>query len=79
MAILEPDKATIEYDGDMSPLRFHSVITESHQATAEVTKFPVQTGAEVSNHVIRKNRNVSIEGVVSRTTMAKDYGNSMQE
>jgi hypothetical protein len=60
-----PDKAAIMYDGDMSPLRFHSVVTEAHTATAEVTKFPVQTGAEVSNHVIRKNRTVTIEGMVS--------------
>lgn len=67
----KPDKAQIKYivgEGEEaveSTLRFHSVIAEDHEASTEITKFPVQTGFDVSNHAIRKNRKVSITGVVS--------------
>ncbi len=63
----KPDKARIIYEvnGVESELRFHSVIAEEHEASNEITKFPVQSGFNVSNHAIRKNRVVSITGVVS--------------
>jgi hypothetical protein len=48
-----------------SVLRFHSVIAEDHSISTEITKFPVQSGFQVSNHAIRKNRLVSITGVIS--------------
>lgn len=69
MAKLE--KAQITYkvgEGDSaaeSILRFHSVITEDHDITNEITKFPVQSGFNISNHAIKKNRKVSITGVIS--------------
>ena len=59
---------------------FHAVIFEDHQTEAEITKYPVQTGIHVSNHSIRKNRIVSLEGLITNTMIkgAKhadhDYG-----
>lgn len=68
MAKLE--KAQIKYmvgegDGVESTLRFHSVISEEHEVTTEITKFPVQSGFNISNHAIKKNRKISITGVIT--------------
>jgi len=51
-------------------IRFHSVISETHQAKSEVTKYPVQTGFQVSNHAIRQNRIVVIEAMISNHLVA---------
>ena len=63
-------KAQITYDAiahhqAKSVLRFHSVIAEEHSISTEITSFPVQTGFQVSNHAIRKNRKVSITGAIT--------------
>jgi hypothetical protein len=66
-----PTKAQIKYmvgdggDAVESILRFHSVIAEEHEVTTEITKFPVQSGFNVSNHAIKKNRKVTISGLIS--------------
>lgn len=67
----KPTKAQIKYvvgegeDAVESILRFHSVVAEEHEITTEVTKFPVQSGFNISNHAIKKNRKVSVSGLVS--------------
>ncbi len=82
----KPDKAQITYyvgegEGVKSVLRFHSVIAEEHEATSEITKFPVQTGFNISNHAIKKNRVVTITGAVSNHMIVgaeefHQYGNN---
>jgi len=64
--------ARIEYTigGAKQVIRFHSVISEAHEASSEITKFPVQTGFQISNHAIRHNRKVSIEAIISNTLIA---------
>lgn len=44
---------------------FHIVISEGHATESEITKYPVQDGFVVSNHTIRKNRKVALEGAIS--------------
>jgi len=67
----QPTPATISYDskGNEQTIKFHTVISETHQATSQVTKFPVQNGFEVSNHAIRKNRVVAINGMFTNTVL----------
>ncbi len=64
--------------GAEETLHFHLVIMEEHQASAQVTKFPVQTGYHISNHSIRNNRVVGIEGAITNvrleTSNDADYG-----
>jgi len=48
---------------------FHAVIAEAHSVGAEITKYPVQTGFHVSNNSIRQNRVVSIEGIITNTSL----------
>lgn len=63
----KPNKAQITYevDGLESVLRFHSVIAEEHEVATQVTKFPVQSGFNISNHAIKMNRVVTIKGAVT--------------
>lgn len=68
-----PTPAWISYEddnGNLQELRFHAVISEGHEAQTQITKFPVQTGFSVSNHAIRQNRKVVIEGIISNTPIA---------
>lgn len=77
----KPDKAQITYkvgESD-SVLRFHAVIAEEHEITSEVTKYPAMTGFDISTHAIKKNRKVTIRGMVSNHVIlgaeeAHDYG-----
>jgi len=74
MAKLTKAQITYKVDTDNNPfinsavesvLRFHSVVAEDHSISTEITKFPVQSGFNISNHAIKKNRAVSISGVIS--------------
>jgi hypothetical protein len=57
------------FEGAEQEIHFDAVISEDHKTLAEVTKFPVQTGFHVSNHSIRKNRPVSLTGIISNVKM----------
>ena len=56
-------------DQDFIEIRFHSVIFEDHEVSNEITKFPVQSGFNISNHSIRKNRKVNLSAIVTDTQM----------
>ena len=62
-------------------IRFHAVVSEDHKSQTQITKFPVQNGFEISNHAIRKNRVITLEGVVSNTVLegsnAAQYTNDL--
>ena len=60
---------TPESGGELREIRFHSVISEAHGATSQVTKFPVQTGFVISNNTIRQNRKVTIQGIITNTVL----------
>ena len=67
MAELTPARITYTLGDSEQVIRFHAVDSEAHQATSEVTKFPVQSGFQVSNHAIRHNRKITIVAVISNT------------
>jgi phage baseplate assembly protein W len=67
MAEVTPARISYFLNGALQDIRFHSVIAEAHEATSEVTKYPVQSGFQVSNHAIRKNRKISIEAMITNT------------
>ncbi len=94
----KPEKAQIKYNvvvdtsnasGESSELvektiRFHSVISEEHEVKSEITKFPIQEGFNISNHAIKKNRLVTISGIVTNTQIADaeefyEYGKNNQK
>jgi len=53
----------------INEIRFHAVMVEEHSAQTQITKFPVQNGFEISNHAIKKNRKVTIEGIFTNTLL----------
>lgn len=67
MAEATPARISFEKDGGTIDIDFHAVISEAHDASGTMTKFPVQTGFEISNHSIRRNRKILIEAMVSNT------------
>jgi len=70
MAKATPARIKYYIDETEQDIRFHSVISEAHQAKSEVTKYPVQTGFQVSNHAIRQNRVIVIEAMISNHLIA---------
>lgn len=54
----------------LQTIRFHAVIHEDHSVVADITKYPVQTGFEISNNVIRRNRKISIKALITNTPIA---------
>lgn len=42
-------------------------VRESHGLSAEVTEHPVESGADVADHIRPKQRTVTIEGIISNT------------
>ena len=63
---------TIEYSG--GKLKFHGIVSENHESSSQVTSYPVQTGFQISNHAIRKNRVIKIEGLYTNTLSDQDTG-----
>ena len=60
--------ASIQYTpvgGTTQYINFNAVVSEDHEAKATITKYPVQEGFHVSNHSIRHNRKVVLEGVIT--------------
>ncbi len=77
--------ASIAYTPTVGPeqiIDFHAVVFEEHMTEAEVTTYPVQEGFHVSNHSIRKNRIVTLSGLISNILLrgtksgSIDYGSN---
>jgi len=56
-------------DTEFVQIRFHSVIFEDHEVKNDITKFPVQSGFDVSNHSIKRNRKISLNAIITDTQM----------
>ena len=66
MAKVTPAQITYTPTGQAEQtIRFHAVLAESHSASAQITKYPVQSGFQISNNSIRQNREVNIVGMIS--------------
>ncbi len=70
MANVTPARISYFVGDTFQSIRFHTVISEAHEASSEITKFPVQKGFQISNHAIRHNRKVVIEALITNTLLA---------
>lgn len=59
-----------EEDSTWGILRWTAMLKEGHSVANEVTSYPVGTGFKISNHVIKKNRILQLQGIVCNVTMA---------
>lgn len=51
-------------NGQLKYLAFAATMEENHTGTATVSKYPVQKGFEVSNHLIRHNRQIQVRAYI---------------
>lgn len=58
--------------GDFLPagaIEFDAAIEEDHEAEVDVTKFPVEEGADVTDHLRPRPERITIQGIVSNTPL----------
>ena len=62
---------TIEYTahGSDQRIKFHGVVKEDHGSSNQIVSYPIQTGFNVSNHAIRKNRTITLNGIFTNTPL----------
>lgn len=73
----DPDKSNTQWSTTLDNeeestwglLTWTAMIKEGHSASNEVTSYPVGTGFNISNHVIKKNRILTLNGIVSNAIM----------
>lgn len=59
---------TITYSG--GNIKFHAIVEEDHEASSIVTSYPIQTGFNVSDHAIKKNRIVKLKGMFTNLILS---------
>ena len=69
MKTTTPAKISYLLNGELQDINFHAVYVEEHEVSSETTKYPIQTGFQITNHAIRKNRKVSIEAIITNSVM----------
>jgi len=57
----------ISTPGNIGNLVLDTTISDDHQYENEITDFPVESGANIADHVIQKPEQVTIEGFVTNT------------
>lgn len=67
-----PASIVYEVEGEENKIEFHAVMIEDHTASTQITKYPVQTGFEISNHAIRKNRQFNLQAIITNTLLDKN-------
>lgn len=50
-------------------VEFDAVLSESHGGTNEITKHPVETGADITDHIRRQPETLALTGVISNTPL----------
>jgi hypothetical protein len=54
-------------DGTPTTIDFDCSVTERYEGAADVTEFPVERGANVTDHVRAQNESVTLEAIVTNT------------
>jgi hypothetical protein len=48
-------------------------LNENYGHSADVTKYPIEDGSEISDHVVQNQDVLTISGLVSKTVLTEDY------
>jgi len=59
------NKITLIKDGDKTIIACDAVISESHRMTAEATQYEIEDGSDIHDHIIKRGKLLTIEGIVS--------------
>lgn len=60
-------------------LTIEATLSEQHNMSATVSKFPVEGGSIVSDHIVNDPEKVTLEGFISNTPMGNDPNNYAQD
>ena len=60
-------------------LEIEATLSEQHNMTATVSKFPVEGGSIVSDHIVNDPEKVTLECFISNTPIGQDPGNFSQD
>lgn len=60
-------------------IELDAVLSEGHEASADVTEHPVEAGVAISDHVRRKLRTLEIVGVISNTPIVDEKSAGVKE
>lgn len=55
--------------GTTRMLAFTATMEEAHQGQSTVSKYPIQKGFQISNHMIRQNKVVNVKAVITNTDL----------
>lgn len=67
--LFDIDKVVIFSEAAGIVIEVDAAIHEEHKSEAEVTAHPVEQGAAISDHIRRKPRELSLNGIVSNTPL----------
>lgn len=62
---LKSKKVTVIKDGEKTIIACDVVETENHQMNSEATQYEIEDGSNVSDHVIKRGKLLTIEGIIS--------------
>lgn len=62
---LGANKITLIKDGEKTIIACDAIKTENHRFSAEATQYEIEDGSDISDHVIKRGKTLTIEGLVS--------------
>ena len=62
---LEANRITLIKDGEKTIIACDCVPSEIHQMSSEATQFEIEDGSDISDHVIKRGKTLTIDGIVS--------------
>jgi hypothetical protein len=68
----QPERVALYFtlpESQLERLEIDAVLTEQHSVTGEVTQFPIEGGARISDHVLLQPERLRLDGVVSNTPL----------
>lgn len=69
----------IKRKNKVGDLTIEATLSEQHSMTATVSKFPVEGGSIVSDHIVNDPEKVTLEGFISNTPLGSDPDNFAQD
>lgn len=60
-------------------LTIEATLSENHSASSNITKYTVENGSNISDHIVNEPETITIEGFISNTPLSGGFQNNAQE
>lgn len=64
--------------GSLAQIDFDAILSEVHSAESTVTRFPVENGVSITDHIVNEPKRLRIEGFVSNASLRSGGGSFSQ-